>query len=169
MRAVLVLLLLGVAAVSGAYLDYDYIDLDGFEIMGGHGGYGRAVTFVQPVVTPIQQQAVYQKPAQIVQPILNVQPVYQQTKAQPIVQQAKTVQYAQPIVTYAQPIVQQVDMAQPIMQKQQLSAQPIIQPTFQTAPVQFQQAITATAPTIQKGFGSGQNLGLGGYGGMGLY
>jgi len=39
-----------------------------------------------------------------------------------------------------------------------------VQPTFQTAPLQQVQAISATAPTINKGYGAG--LGLGSVGGL---
>jgi len=78
---------------------------------------------------------------------------------------SKKVQYAQPIVTYAQPVVQQVDLEQPNIQKQHLTAQAIIQPTFQTAPLMTTAAITATAPTMQKQAGaSHSNLNLGSWG-----
>lgn len=43
-------------------------------------------------------------------------------------QQGKSIRYAQPIVTYAQPIVQQMDTTPPKVEKQHLTAQAIIQP-----------------------------------------
>lgn len=61
--------------------------------------------------------------------------------------------------------VAQLDTTAPVMQDQSYTAAPIVQPTFQTAPVQNVQAISATAPTINKGYGAGLGLGqLGGYG-----
>lgn len=78
------------------------------------------------------------------------------------VQNNKKVRYAQPVVTYAQPVVQQVDMSAPVIPTHKKTAAPIIQPTFQTAPVQQAITLSATAPTIQKGFGAGLNN-LGGW------
>ncbi len=45
------------------------------------------------------------------------------------------------------------------MNKHHLQAQPMLQPTFQVAPEAKVQAILATAPTMQKGFGSSIGLG----------
>jgi hypothetical protein len=62
----------------------------------------------------------------------------------------------------------QLDTTAPKMPDLSYTAQAIVQPTFQTAPVQNVQAITATAPTINKGYGSGLGLGqFGGYGAQG--
>jgi hypothetical protein len=69
-------------------------------------------------------------------------------------QQNKAVKYQQPIVTYAQPIVQKMDLSLPNIKKQHQLAQAIIQPTYQTAPVQQAVSLSATAPVINKGFGS---------------
>lgn len=155
----LLIVLVGVCALVhgvAAYGEYDY-DYD-FDVMGGAGlgGFGFGAN-VQPVLLQQLQQPVLQQ-GKKQQAVMLQQPVMQQTKS---------VRYAQPIVTYAQPIVEQVNMAQPIVQSKQHTAQAIIQPSFQTAPVQQVQAISTTAPTIQKGFG--QNLGLGQVGAAGGY
>jgi len=62
----------------------------------------------------------------------------------------KKLQYAQPIVTYAQPVVQPVNLQQPVLQAHTKQASPIIQPTYQVAPLMRTQAISATAPTMNK-------------------
>jgi hypothetical protein len=163
--SLLLVLLVGVTAVVAyPYVEYGYdmdvdyndYDYDGYEVMGaaryglglgyggfGYGGLGAFGAGGGKKGAPVA--------------LAMVQPV----------QQNKKVQYAQPIVTYAQPIVQPVNMQQPIVQTKQMTAQPIIQPTFQTAPLQTTQAISATAPTIQKGFGT--NVGLGHFGRFGGY
>ena len=88
-----------------------------------------------------------------------VEPSTTAPPAQPAPAPQKQVQYAQPIVTYAQPIVQALDTTAPQMPDESYTAQPIVQPTYQTAPVQRVQAISATAPTINKGYGANMNLG----------
>jgi hypothetical protein len=61
-------------------------------------------------------------------------------------------------------LLQALDTTAPQLADQSYTAQPIVQPTFQTALVQRVQAITATAPTINKGYGANMNLGaVGGY------
>jgi hypothetical protein len=134
----------------------------------GKGGCGAALAVpvipVQPVQPAIQTKTQVQPIIQpIVQPVLQVQPVVQQV--QPVVQATKPVTYAQPIVTYAQPIVQALDTTPPQIPSMSYTAAPIVQPTFQVAPVQQVAAISAQAPTINKGYGSTLGLGaLGGYG-----
>jgi len=71
----------------------------------------------------------------------------------------KQLQYLPPIVTYAQPIVQRLETAAPKLADQSYTAKPIVQRTYQTAPEQRVQAITATAPTISKGYGAAYGLG----------
>jgi phage-related protein len=117
------------------------------------GGGGSAGFYVQAA----KQQAA---PVQTVQ--MQMQPQLQQLQQQAAPAPQKQVQYAQPIVTYAQPIVQALDTTAPEVADQSYTAQPIVQPTYQTAPVQRVQAISATAPTINKGYGSGMNLGAAG-------
>ena len=58
----------------------------------------------------------------------------------------------------------QLDTTAPTLADQSYTASAIVQPTFQTAPLQQVQAISATAPTINKGYGAG--LGLGSVGGL---
>jgi len=72
------------------------------------------------------------------------------------------VRYAQPIVTYAQPVVQPLNYEQPIINQKNMVAQPIYQPTYTEAPIAAAATLTTTAPAIQKGYGA--NVGLGGYG-----
>jgi len=146
----------------GSYVDYELIDYTDFDTMGaggppgfggfGKGGYGGLGANIQ--FLPITQQetlapVVQNKQRFVQQPVLTPQPVVQSTKP---------IRYNAPIVTYAQPITQQVDMSAPVVQKQKLTAEAIVQPTFTTAPVTYQQAITSTAPTINKGFGAGLGL-----------
>jgi hypothetical protein len=140
MRASLLVVLLLVALV-GAMAYYpdsneDFYGYDDFEIDGGGGaGFGFGLAALP-----------------IAQPILNTK------KAAPVMSK---VRYAQPIVTYAQPIVQAMDMEMPVLQTKTETAKPVYQPTFQVAPVQQAVSLQATAPVIQKGFGTGLGLGFG--------
>jgi len=140
-----------------AYLSWNlFHDLGGMEAMCNNGGQGKTHTTVIVTQQPVQQQPVVVQETVVVQ-----QPVVQQQPAQ----SKKQVNYAAPIVTYAQPIVQALDTTAPQVADQSYTAAPIVQPTYQVAPVQNVQAISATAPTINKGFGSGMGLGALNYGG----
>jgi len=69
------------------------------------------------------------------------------------VQTKKQVQYATPIVTYAQPVVESIDMTPPQMPHQKLTAKAIVQPTYRESPMMTVSPIMATAPTMRKGAG----------------
>jgi hypothetical protein len=147
-----VLCLLSVVAVKAYPYDEDmYYDED-FQVNGaglGLGGFGYGLA--APLAYAAAPVA-YAAPAYGFAMPLNTKNV------QPVVN--TKVRYAQPIVTYAQPIVQQADMSAPLIPTTQKTAQPIYQPTFQVAPVQQAVSLAATAPTIQKGYGTGLGLGL---------
>jgi hypothetical protein len=72
---------------------------------------------------------------------------------------SKQVSYSAPTFTSTQPIVQAINSAPLQLADQSYTAAPIVQPTFQMAPVQRVQPITATAPAIRKGYGTSTNLG----------
>lgn len=88
----------------------------GFGGFGGPGGKKGQMAYVQPAqvvyVQPAPQQVVVQPIVQQKQAPIMVQPIVQQKKAPQMIVQApvqqKQINYAAPIVTYAQPIVQQV-------------------------------------------------------------
>jgi hypothetical protein len=70
-----------------------------------------------------------------------------------------SVSYAAPTLIFAQPIIQQADMSRPALSKQTLTAEAIFQGDSRIAPVMRPQPILATAPTMQKGFGTPVALG----------
>lgn len=99
-------------------------------------------TLMQPI--QLQQQQQYHQPIrsqhQILQQPIALNPqrwslgVGSSSLSSPLVHQQKSssslgsLRYSQPIVTYAQPIVQQVDMTAPKIQKQHINAEAIVQP-----------------------------------------
>lgn len=151
----------------------------------GHGGFGGfqaiLVQPVQPVVPAVAVQPTYVQPVVQQQKRVNyAQPIV--TYAQPIVQAVRNArdthielqQASRSIAPFAaDPLLFaslccssccavlpfQLDTTAPVMPDQSYTAAPIVQPTYQTAPVQNVQAITATAPTINKGYGAGLGLG----------